>query len=189
MMTKEIQEYPVDTSFIFLTDGQDTIEHNQMAFATFQLIARGCKRDVKIHVIGFGNVNDSFLNHVKTLGSSHGNFLYATGNGELQENIVDMFNIASTPMKEIELCNIQQQEISQKGLKMKAPCMNNEIFFITNIIPKSDQSNATDQESPNDAFYVKIHDKNHTTVIRCKLQKAATGKPTGKGHLYLQSEV
>lgn len=167
MMTKEIQEHPIDTSFIFLTDGQDSIERNQMAFTAFQLIARGCKRDVKIHVIGFGCVNDSFLNHVKTLGSSHGNFLYATGNGELQENIVDMFNIASTPIKEIELCNIQEQERSQVGLKKKAPCINDQIFLVTNMIP----------QCQNDAFHVKICDKDCTIVVECKLQKAAaTGK-------------
>ncbi|CAF4341939.1 unnamed protein product, partial [Didymodactylos carnosus] len=49
---------------------------------------------VTFHVIGFGEVNDQFLNQIRTFGTRQGLFRYSTESKELQNNFNDMFEYA-----------------------------------------------------------------------------------------------
>ncbi|CAF1216812.1 unnamed protein product, partial [Didymodactylos carnosus] len=49
---------------------------------------------VTFHVIGFGEVNDQFLNQIRTFGTRQGLFRYSTESRELQNNFNDMFEYA-----------------------------------------------------------------------------------------------
>ncbi|CAF4085890.1 unnamed protein product [Adineta steineri] len=49
---------------------------------------------ITFHVIGFGEVNDQFLNQIRTFGTHHGLFRYSTQSQELQNNFNDMFEYA-----------------------------------------------------------------------------------------------
>ena len=45
-------------------------------------------------MIGFGEVNDTFLNQIRTFGTRQGLFRYSTESKELQNNFNDMFEYA-----------------------------------------------------------------------------------------------
>ncbi|CAF1685219.1 unnamed protein product, partial [Adineta ricciae] len=49
---------------------------------------------ITFHVIGFGEVNDAFLNQIRTFGTRQGLFRYSTESKELQNNFNDMFECA-----------------------------------------------------------------------------------------------
>lgn len=52
------------------------------------------------HVIGFGNVNNNFLDQVRKFGTKEGLFRYSTQSVELQNNFNDKNNIDYYDLKE-----------------------------------------------------------------------------------------
>ncbi|CAF1362928.1 unnamed protein product [Adineta steineri] len=86
------------TTFIFMTDGQDTDSKDALkrAMTILNLTIKGLAKTVTIifHVIGFGDVNNSFLDEVRKLGTKEGLFRYSTQSAELQNNFNDMFEYA-----------------------------------------------------------------------------------------------
>ncbi|CAF1290456.1 unnamed protein product [Didymodactylos carnosus] len=88
------------TTFIFMTDGQDSepngltlkksIEALKLAISAMKSIS------ITFHVIGFGSVDDSFLNKVREFGTKHGLLKYSTQSAELQNNFNDMFEYATS---------------------------------------------------------------------------------------------
>ena len=99
---KAIQNHLVQNqksvTFIFMTDGQDMDSATALnaAIQLLRLTVNALPKSVvvTIHVIGFGSVNDKFLNQVRRLGSREGLFRYSTESAELQNNFNDMFEYA-----------------------------------------------------------------------------------------------
>ncbi|CAF4194371.1 unnamed protein product [Rotaria sp. Silwood2] len=97
-----IQNYLVtnqkSTTFIFMTDGQDTDSQEALkrAIQMLKLTISGLSKAITVvfHVIGFGEVNNNFLNQVRQFGNKEGLFRYSTQSAELQNNFNDMFEYA-----------------------------------------------------------------------------------------------
>eukprot|EP00742_Colponemidia_sp_Colp-10_P008962 GILJ01009736.1.p1 GENE.GILJ01009736.1~~GILJ01009736.1.p1 ORF type:complete len:1004 (-),score=155.62 GILJ01009736.1:340-2919(-) len=60
-----------------------------------RLAARAYSQPVTVHVIGFGTVNNDFLESVRKLGNRDGLFRYAVQSAELQNSFNDMFDVAT----------------------------------------------------------------------------------------------
>ncbi|CAF1589427.1 unnamed protein product [Rotaria magnacalcarata] len=86
------------TTFIFMTDGQDTDSQDALkrAIQMLKLSISGLSKTIIIifHVIGFGEVNNNFLDQVRKFGTKEGLFRYSTQSAELQSNFNDMFEYA-----------------------------------------------------------------------------------------------
>lgn len=86
------------TTLIFMTDGQDTDSQEALKRATqmLKLTISGLPKSMSVtfHVIGFGDVNNSFLEQVRQFGTKEGLFRYSTQSAELQNNFNDMFEYA-----------------------------------------------------------------------------------------------
>ncbi|CAF3984380.1 unnamed protein product [Rotaria sp. Silwood1] len=87
------------TTFIFMTDGQDNEPNSptlRKSIEMLKLILSGMTNSppITFHVIGFGEVNDQFLNQIRTFGTRQGLFRYSTESRELQNNFNDMFEYA-----------------------------------------------------------------------------------------------
>ncbi|CAF1690973.1 unnamed protein product, partial [Adineta ricciae] len=86
------------TTFIFMTDGQDTDSKEALkrAIQMLKFSISGLSKAVTVvfHVIGFGDVNNDFLNEVRQFGNKEGLFRYSTASAELQNNFNDMFEYA-----------------------------------------------------------------------------------------------
>ncbi|UJR20468.1 hypothetical protein I4U23_023597 [Adineta vaga] len=86
------------TTFIFMTDGQDTDSKEALkrSIQMLKLTMSGLPKIMTIvfHVIGFGDVNNDFLNQVRQFGTKEGLFRYSTVSAELQNNFNDMFEYA-----------------------------------------------------------------------------------------------
>ena len=80
---------------------------------------------ITFHVIGFGEVNDTFLNQIRTFGTRQGLFRYSTESKELQDNFNDMFECA---------LNVRQFTIKfPNGKNYTANTIDNEtVGFLTN---------------------------------------------------------
>jgi hypothetical protein len=92
-------EKKMSTSFIFLTDGCDTdgdTNKLQNAIQMLKFAITGINQAVTIHVIGFGSVDDAFLNNIRTFGTKDGMFRYATQSTELANSFNDMFDYAAS---------------------------------------------------------------------------------------------
>ncbi|UJR12761.1 hypothetical protein I4U23_016935 [Adineta vaga] len=86
-------------TFIFMTDGQDNEPNGpalQKSIQMLKLMLSGMTNSppITFHVIGFGEVNDIFLNQIRTFGTRQGVFRYSTESKELQNNFNDMFEYA-----------------------------------------------------------------------------------------------
>ncbi|CAF3676645.1 unnamed protein product [Rotaria sp. Silwood1] len=86
-------------TFIFMTDGQDNEPNGpalQKSIQMLKLMLSGMTNSppITFHVIGFGEVNDTFLNQIRTFGTRQGLFRYSTESKELQNNFNDMFEYA-----------------------------------------------------------------------------------------------
>ncbi|CAF1635758.1 unnamed protein product, partial [Adineta ricciae] len=91
----------IATTFIFMTDGQDNSPNSpelKKSIDMLKLILSGMTNypPITFHVIGFGEVNDQFLNQIRTFGTRQGLFRYSTQSKELQNNFNDMFEYALT---------------------------------------------------------------------------------------------
>ncbi|RMZ93277.1 Integrator complex subunit 9, partial [Brachionus plicatilis] len=86
------------TTFIFMTDGDDTDSQERLkkSIQMLKLTLSGLPKTMTVtfHVIGFGNVNNYFLEQVRTFGNKDGLFRYSTESAELQNNFNDMFEYA-----------------------------------------------------------------------------------------------
>ncbi|CAF4188482.1 unnamed protein product [Rotaria sordida] len=87
------------TTFIFMTDGQDNEPNGpqlKKSIEMLKLVLSAMKNSppITFHVIGFGEVNDQFLNQIRTFGTRQGLFRYSTQSKELQNNFNDMFEYA-----------------------------------------------------------------------------------------------
>ncbi|CAF1188746.1 unnamed protein product [Rotaria sp. Silwood1] len=86
------------TTFIFMTDGQDTDSQDALkkAIQSLKLTLSSLSKVITVvfHVIGFGEVNNDFLNKVRQFGNKEGLFRYSTESAELQNNFNDMFEYA-----------------------------------------------------------------------------------------------
>ncbi|CAF1520075.1 unnamed protein product, partial [Rotaria sordida] len=87
------------TTFIFMTDGQDNEPNGSQlkkSIEMLKLVLSAMKNSppITFHVIGFGEVNDQFLNQIRTFGTRQGLFRYSTQSKELQNNFNDMFEYA-----------------------------------------------------------------------------------------------
>ena len=86
------------TTFIFMTDGQDTDSQESLkrAIQMLKLTISGLSKTITVvfHVIGFGDVNNKFLDQVRQFGTRDGLFRYSTESAELQNNFNDMFEYA-----------------------------------------------------------------------------------------------
>ena len=97
-----IQNYLVtnqkSTTFIFMTDGQDTDSQESLkrAIQMLKLTISGISKAISVvfHVIGFGDVNNNFLEQVRKFGTKEGLFRYSTVSAELQNSFNDMFEYA-----------------------------------------------------------------------------------------------
>ena len=97
-----IQNYLIQNqrsiTFIFMTDGQDTDSQTALkqSMQKLKLTISGLAKTttVTIHVIGFGDVNNKFLEQVRQLGTKEGLFRYSTVSAELQNSFNDMFDYA-----------------------------------------------------------------------------------------------
>ncbi|CAF1520287.1 unnamed protein product [Didymodactylos carnosus] len=90
---------PSSKTFIFMTDGQDNEPNGQTlkkSIDMLKLLLSGMTNSppITFHVIGFGEVNDQFLNQIRTFGTRQGLFRYSTESKELQNNFNDMFEYA-----------------------------------------------------------------------------------------------
>ncbi|CAF2121226.1 unnamed protein product [Rotaria magnacalcarata] len=86
-------------TFIFMTDGQDNEPNGSALQKSVQMLklmlsAMTNSPPITFHVIGFGEVNDAFLNKIRTFGTRQGLFRYSTESKELQNNFNDMFEYA-----------------------------------------------------------------------------------------------
>jgi hypothetical protein len=97
---------PKPTTFIFMTDGEDTSgDRNALKQSITQLrmVMSALKNiSVTIHVIGFGSVKADFLEQVRTFGTKDGLFKYSTQSAELQNDFNDMFEY-SISTREIDV--------------------------------------------------------------------------------------
>jgi len=99
---RAIQNYLIrnqkPTTLIFMTDGQDTDSQTalQSAMQMLRLSISALPKTMTVvfHVIGFGEVNNIFLEQVRKLGTKEGLFRYSTQSAELQNNFNDMFEYA-----------------------------------------------------------------------------------------------
>ncbi|CAF1418614.1 unnamed protein product [Rotaria sordida] len=87
------------TTFIFMTDGQDNEPNGpqlKKSIEMLNLVLSAMKNSppITFHVIGFGEVNNQFLNQIRTFGTRQGLFRYSTQSKELQNNFNDMFEYA-----------------------------------------------------------------------------------------------
>lgn len=97
-----IQNYLVNNqksvTLIFMTDGQDTDSQEALkrAIQMLKLTISGLSKTITVvfHVIGFGEVNNNFLDQVRKFGTKEGLFRYSTQSAELQNNFNDMFEYA-----------------------------------------------------------------------------------------------
>lgn len=85
-------------TFIFMTDGQngDAQELFKQTIQKLKLTVSGLPKSVTVtfHVIGFGEVNSTFLEQVRKYGTREGLFRYSTESAELQNSFNDMFDYA-----------------------------------------------------------------------------------------------
>eukprot|EP01133_Synstelium_polycarpum_P013857 gene13857-16341_t len=87
------------TTFIFMTDGQDGSSPADRLKSTtaLKLVVSGLAHlSITIHVIGFGDVNNAFLESVRKMGSKEGLFKYSTKSSDLQNDFNDMFEYAAS---------------------------------------------------------------------------------------------
>ena len=86
------------TTFIFMTDGDDTDSKDKLkkSIEMLEFTLRNLSKAMTVifHVIGFGNVKKDFLEQVRTFGNKEGLFRYSTESAELQNNFNDMFEYA-----------------------------------------------------------------------------------------------
>ena len=86
------------TTFIFMTDGEDgdSAEKLKKSILTLKLALSQLPKTIIVtfHVIGFGSVNNSFLEQIRKFGNKEGLFRYSTESAELQNNFNDMFEYA-----------------------------------------------------------------------------------------------
>lgn len=99
-IAKTIVANPIPTTFIFMTDGDDTSGNRgalKDSISALKLTMSAMKGvPVTIHVIGFGNVKADFLEGVRTFGTKEGLFKYSTQSVELQNDFNDMFEYAAS---------------------------------------------------------------------------------------------
>jgi hypothetical protein len=81
-----------------MTDGQDTDSQESLkrAIQMLKLTISSLSKAVSVvfHVIGFGEVNNNFLEQVRKFGTKEGLFRYSTVSAELQNSFNDMFEYA-----------------------------------------------------------------------------------------------
>ncbi|GAM22359.1 hypothetical protein SAMD00019534_055340 [Acytostelium subglobosum LB1] len=90
---------PKSTTFIFMTDGQDgsSAAERQRSTEALKLVVSGLSHlSITVHVIGFGDVNNAFLEGVRKLGTKEGLFKYSTKSSDLQNDFNDMFEYAAS---------------------------------------------------------------------------------------------
>lgn len=96
-----IQADPVATTFIFMTDGEDTSGDRAALKQSITMLKMTMNAmattPVTIHTIGFGSsVKADFLKEVRMFGTKEGLFKYSTESAELQNDFNDMFEYASS---------------------------------------------------------------------------------------------
>lgn len=87
------------TTFIFMTDGENNCNAGalQRSIEMLKLTLSAMKQiPITIHVIGFGNVKNDFLDGVRRYGTKEGLFKYSTQSAELQNDFNDMFEYATS---------------------------------------------------------------------------------------------
>ena len=143
-MIKYLTDNVKPTTFIFMTDGQDTAGNTGQLEESIKKLTMTCKAlakvcPVTVHVIGFSaGVNSNFLERVRTLGNVEGLFKYSTVSSELQSDFMDMFNLAS----------------SQKEYKLKFGGTNfkkSAISGVLSLLIDSDDIELADSDSDSDS--------------------------------------
>lgn len=98
-MRDELVKNMVNTTFIFMTDGNHTQGQEKLtkSIEAFKLVMSMAPKHVKvtIHVIGFGSVSNSFLENIRKLGNKEGLFRYSTESIDLGNDFNEMFDYAS----------------------------------------------------------------------------------------------
>lgn len=87
-----------------MTDGEDTDSQQALgqSIERLKLVTKQLSKTITVvfHVIGFGNVNNNFLDQVRKFGTKEGLFRYSTQSVELQNNFNDKNNIDYYDLKE-----------------------------------------------------------------------------------------
>lgn len=114
---------PKPTTFIFMTDGDDTSgDRNSLKQSITQLkmVMSALKNiSVTIHVIGFGAVKADFLEQVRTFGTKDGLFKYSTQSTELQNDFNDMFEYSISTREIDVVINGKLYEIEDNSSHVK----------------------------------------------------------------------
>lgn len=137
------------TTFIFMTDGQDTSwkpDELEESIKKLKMICTAMPKTapVTIHVIGFGSgVKSDFLERVRTLGNVDGLFKYSTVSAELQSDFMDMFDLAS---------NQREYKIKFGGTNFKQSSTGNTITMLINY----DDIDLDDSDDENDNTDLKV---------------------------------
>jgi len=121
------------TTFIFMTDGEDTDSEGILknAIQTLKLTLNSLPKRLTIifHVIGFGSVNNNFLEQIRKFGNKEGLFRYSTESAELQNNFNDMFEYAMSAREFTVVLN---------GKSYKANSNDESVGFLINDNPIND---------------------------------------------------
>ena len=121
------------TTFIFMTDGEDTISEDKLkkAIQMLKLTLNSLPKTMTVifHVIGFVSVNNNFLEQIRKFGNKEGLFRYSTESAELQNNFNDMFEYAMSAREFTVVLN---------GKSNKANSNDESVGFLINENPIND---------------------------------------------------
>lgn len=165
-MVKYLTDNVKPTTFIFMTDGQDTSVNATALEESIKKLKMACTAmtktgSVTVHVIGFSSgVNSSFLERVRTLGNTDGLFKYSTISSELQADFMDMFNLASSQ---------KEYKVKFGGTNFKKSAISGVISLLVNSgdieLVDSDESDS-EEETPK--LVVLTDSKGNKTKIKVK---------------------
>ena len=150
------------TTFIFMTDGQDTSWKPDELEESIKKLKMTCTAMAKtapvtIHVIGFGSgVQSDFLERVRTLGNVDGLFKYSTVSSELQSDFMDMFDMAS---------NQKEYKIKFGGTNFKKCSTGNTITMLIDYDDIELEDSDTDGEDTTTQRVVLTDSKGNKTKI------------------------
>jgi uncharacterized protein with von Willebrand factor type A (vWA) domain len=170
-MVKYLTDNITPTTFIFMTDGQDTSgkpAELEESIRIFTMASRAMNKTcpVTVHVIGFGgSVKSDFLEKVRTLGNKEGLFKYSVVAAELQSDFMDMFNLASSQ---------QQIKIKFGGTNFKKTFTGNNLtMFIekdeVELEDDNDTETVTITNSKGDKINVVVHKTTPNEMDKLKI--------------------
>lgn len=164
VMAQYMRTYLTDSLvFLFMTDGEDTCSKDlSNAIQLLRWSARSNReRSVVLHVLGLGDVQESFLEQVRCMGNNEGTLQYASKAAGLVQKIADMFVYGESTEQyalQLQSKNLPPQKVQIPNVTAIRVFGSSDLYRIETLLP-------AEATLPSGISHVSVTHGTHQTMI------------------------